>query len=105
MYNMLQSTHISLSLFHSRAAITIVRTNIVLLFDFLQVPETVPFFINIFQWSKVPSPESDEAPIPVVGGPVYDNADNEGDQADIFVMCIISRFNSHETTTVIVVIL
>ena len=44
----------------------------------LQVPETSALFINIFQWPKVPYPETDEAPIPVSGGPIYDGSDDKG---------------------------
>lgn len=30
-------------------------------------------FINIMEWPKVPSPKTNDDPIPTVGGPIYSN--------------------------------
>ena len=34
--------------------------------------------MNICEWTKVPEPKSDEDPIPVTGGHVYDGKDKNG---------------------------
>ena len=57
---------------------TVAENQFLINFPFLfQEPHTLSgnLFVNVFQWARVPAPKNDEAPIPVMGGEIYNIQD------------------------------
>ncbi len=61
-----------------------------------------PLFINICEWNKIPEPKSDEHPIPVTGGHMYEGKDQNGERFISISYQVSHRFPRSWTVVLLV---